>query len=264
MSAFRILRWGSDDSPPVVCLHDIRGHARRFERVAKMLEPGRLVLAYDLRGHGRSPWSGPQTLDQHSEDLDAVLESAGVDQTELIGEGFGARVAIDFAIKSQERVTSLSLLDPPIAPRPSLMYAAARAQRSGGGYEGLEEAVERRRMEDGLLHTPRGLLEEEMAEHLVADEDGLFRYRYSREAAAQAFEVMADPETRLGDVLCPTLVVHGMDSPLVADVDIVAFSDAVRRLRVEEVPGGHVVLWDALAETSAYVRDFLVARRATA
>jgi pimeloyl-ACP methyl ester carboxylesterase len=264
MSAFRILRWGDDDLPPVVCLHDVRGHARRFERLAHMLEPGRLVVAYDLRGHGRSPWSGPQTLDQHSEDLDAVLEASGIDQTGLIGEGFGARIAIDFAVRSQERVTSLSLLDPPIAPRPALMYAAARGERSGGGYAGLDEAVERRRVEDGLMHTPRGLLEEEMAEHLVADEDGRYRYRYSREAAAQAFEAMAEPESRLSDVLCPTLVVHGVDSPLVTDADIAAFADAVRRLRVEEVPGGHAVLWDALAETSAYVRDFLVARRATA
>ena len=32
MTAFRILRWGSDDLPPVTCLHDTRGHARRFER----------------------------------------------------------------------------------------------------------------------------------------------------------------------------------------------------------------------------------------
>jgi hypothetical protein len=30
------------------------------------------------------------------------------------------------------------------------------------------------------------------------------------------------------------------------------------------VPGSHVVLWDAMAETSALVRDFLVAKDRTA
>jgi len=35
-------------------------------------------------------------------------------------------------------------------------------------------------------------------------------------------------------------------------------------VRVETVPGGHTVLWDALAETSAHVRDFLVAKKKTA
>jgi len=103
-----------------------------------------------------------------------------------------------------------------------------------------------------------------MAEHLVADEDGRFRYRYSREAAAEALDEIAEPETRLGEILCPTMVIHGERSPLLAPADLESIEDAVRRLRVEEVPGGHVVLWDALAESSALVRDFLVAKRQTA
>ena len=264
MTAFRILRWGSDDLPPVTCLHDTRGHARRFERVARMLESGRHVLAYDLRGHGRSPWSGPHTVHQHVEDLDDVLDACEVDQTGLIGEGFGARVAIAYAARRQERITSLTLLDPPVAPPPAEMHARARRERGGAGYVSVDDAIEARRREEGLEHTPRALLEEEMAEHLVADEDGRFRYRYSREAAAAALDEIAQPETRLGEILCPTMVIHGERSALLGPSDLEMIEDAVRRLRVEEVPGGHVVLWDALAESSALVRDFLVAKRQTA
>ena len=264
MTAFRILRWGSDDLPPVTCLHDTRGHARRFERVARMLEPGRHVIAYDLRGHGRSPWSGPHTLHQHADDLDDVLDACEVDQTGLIGEGFGARVAITYAARRQERITSLTLLDPPVAPPPAEMHARAQRERGGGGYTSVDVAIEARRREDGLEHTPRALLEEEMAEHLVADEDGRFRYRYSREAAAAAMEEIAEPESHLGDILCPTMVIHGERSVLLGPADLEMIEDAVRRLRVEELPGGHVVLWDAFAESSALVRDFLVAKRQTA
>jgi len=118
MTAFRILRWGSDELPPAVCLHDVRGHARRFERVARMLERGRLVVAYDLRGHGRSPWSGPHTIEQHADDLHEVLDACGIDQAGLIGDGFGARVAIAYAVRNQERINSLTLLEPPLAPSP--------------------------------------------------------------------------------------------------------------------------------------------------
>jgi pimeloyl-ACP methyl ester carboxylesterase len=264
MTTFRILHWGPDDLPPVVCLHDARGHARRFERLARILEPGRHVVAYDLRGHGRSPWSGPHTLEQHADDLDDVLDRSDIDQAGLSGEGVGARIAIEYAIRNQERINSLTLLDPPVAPRVAEMHARARRERTGGGYASVDEAIEQRRLEDGLEHTPRGLLEEEMAEHLVADEDGLFRYRYSREAAAEALEAAAEPETRLADVLCPTMVIRGERSPLVSADDLDGIADAVRRLRIEEVPGGHVVLWDAMAETSALVRDFLVAKRKTA
>ena len=134
MTAFRILRWGPDELPPVVCLHDVRGHARRFERLARTLEPGRLVVAYDLRGHGRSPWSGPHTIAQHAEDLDEVLDACGIEQAGLIGDSFGARVAIEYASRNQERINSLTLLDPPLSPRSAAMHAAAGAERRGGGY----------------------------------------------------------------------------------------------------------------------------------
>ena len=113
------------------------------------------------------------------------------------------------------------------------------------------------------MHTPRALLEEEMAEHLVADEDGRYRYRYSHEAVATALEEIAHPATGLSDLLCPTMVIRAQSSR-VTDQDVEQINDEVRRVRIEDVPRGRVVLWDALAESSALVRDFLVARRKTA
>ncbi|MDX6591163.1 MAG: lipase [Gaiellales bacterium] len=261
---FHMLSWGSAELPAVVCLHDVRGHARRFERLARVLEPGRFVVAYDLRGHGRSLWSPPHTVDQHVEDLATVLASNGIDQTGLIGDGFGARIAIEFAVRHQERINSLTLLEPPLAPPQGMMRAAAESERRGGGFAGLDEAIEERRYTDGLHHTPRALLEEEMAEHLVADDDGRFRYRYSRDATATAYEEMAEPVANLGAVLCPTMLVKAAGRSWLTDADVELVTDQIRRVRIEEVPGGRVVLWDALAEASAVTRDFLVAKRTTA
>ena len=261
VTAFRILRFGDEELPPVACLHDVRGHARRFERMARMLEPGRHVIAYDLRGHGRSPWSGPHTMQQHLDDLDEVLDACDVDQAGLIGDGFGARIAIAYASRKQERINSLTLLDPPLWPSQDLLDAEIRSERRGGGSKSVDEAIDARREQEALGHTPRGLLEEEMAEHLVADEDGQFRYRYSRAAAQAAFELMGTPEGGLKDVLCPTMLIHADHSRLLTDADVERATDELRRVRVETVPGGHAVLWDALAESSAHVRSFLVAKK---
>ena len=95
----------------------------------------------------------------------------------------------------------------------------------------------------------------------VADEDGQFRYRYSRAAAQAAFELMGTPEGGLKDVLCPTMLIHADHSRLLTDADVDRATDELRRVRVETVPGGHAVLWDAFAETGAHVRSFLVARK---
>ena len=89
-TGFHILTWGSDDHAPMVCVHADRGHARRFERLARMLRDRMWVVAYDLRGHGRSPWSCDQTLPAHADDLAEVMDACGIGQSAILGDSFGA------------------------------------------------------------------------------------------------------------------------------------------------------------------------------
>ena len=258
-TGFHILTWGSDDHAPIVCLHAERGHARRFERLARMLRDRMWVVAYDLRGHGRSPWSGDQTLPAHANDLAEVMDACGIGQSAILGDSFGARVALEFAAAHGERVTALILLDPPLYPR----YPTPDELEAGGpvgAFAGVDEAIELVRDETGLVHTPRALLEEEMAEHLVADEDGRFRLRYSREAAARAAEGLFQSPPKLKEIVCPTLIVRAEGSSTLGAEGAERAAAELRRCRVAVVPGSHAVLWDALAETGALVRDFVTER----
>ena len=70
-------RWGPDDGPAILCLHGVTGHGQRFRRLATDCLGDRHVLAPDLRGHGRSPWTPPWTAEQHILDLIDVLEAEG-------------------------------------------------------------------------------------------------------------------------------------------------------------------------------------------
>jgi pimeloyl-ACP methyl ester carboxylesterase len=265
VSRFHILGWGAeDDSPPVVCLHRARGHARRFERLARMMAAGRRVIAYDLRGHGRSPWSGPHTLAQHTADLDEVLEGVGAGQVVLVGDGFGGRVALSYAEAHGGRVTALALLDPPLRPDRERLLELAAAERRGRIYVNADVAIADWPGYAGLHHTPRALVEEDVAEHLVVDQDGRLRFRYSRDAAAAALEEMAEPAEGLKEIVCPTLIVRGERSDMLSAADAAWAAGELRRPRVEVVPGGHVPLWDALAESGALVRSFVAAQRARA
>ena len=258
-TGFHILTWGSEEHPPLVCLHAARGHARRFERLARMLRDRMRVVAYDLRGHGRSPWSGDQSLAAHANDLGEVLETCGIEQTALLGDSFGARVAIEFAAAHGDRVTALVLLDPPLYPT----YPTPEeleAQRRSGAFASVDDAIEGVRSDAGLVHTPRALLEEEMAEHLVADEDGRFRLRYSREAAARAADALLLSPPKLKEIVCPTLIVRADESTALGEQGAERAAAELRRCQIAVVPGSHAVLWDALAETGALVRDFVTAR----
>jgi lipase len=258
MDGLRILTWGAADAPAVVCIHGVCGHARRFERLARMLEGSAHVVAYDLRGHGRSPWSGPQTLAGHAADLDDVLDACGIEQATLVGHSFGGLIALVHAATRADRVTALVLLDPPLLADPVVLEEYAAREQDGRTYQSVDGAMEARSRDARLRHTPRALLEEEMAEHLVAGDDGLFRLRYSGPAAAAALREMGRTPIPLKDVVCPTLLVRAEESHLLSAEAANTAAAEMRRCRLEIVPGSHSVLWDALAETSALVRDFLV------
>jgi esterase len=260
VSRFRILEWGAGDLPPLVCLHRARGHARRFERLARMVDGHRRVIAYDLRGHGRSPWSGPHTVHQHSLDLAEVLDAAGVEQATLLGDGFGCRVALHHTAAHGERVTGLVLLDPPLAPDPGRMLALADGERSARAFASADAALATWAGYAGLEHAPHFLLEEDVAEHLVVDQDGRLRFRYSHEAARAALEAMAEPAGSLKEIVCPVLIVRGERSELLSAADVERAALELRRCRVATVPGGHAPLWDALAEAGAHVKGFVATR----
>ena len=264
MSRFRILVWGAADLPPVVCIHRARAHARRFERMARMMADERRVIAYDLRGHGRSPWSGPHTLAQHTADLDEVLEEVGAGQVVLVGDGFGCRVALAYTAAHGARVTALALLDPPLRPDRDRVLALAAAERRSRVYASADAAIAEWPGYAGRHHTPRALIEEDVAEHLVVDQDGRLRFRYSHDAAAAALEATAVPAEGLKEIVCPVLIVRGEESDMLTAADAAWAAAGLRRCRLEVVPGGHEPLWDALAETGALVRSFVAAQRATA
>jgi class 3 adenylate cyclase len=80
--------------------------ARFFERLASL---GRVVL-YDRRGTGMSDRSGrPATLEEHADDLRAVMDAAGVERADLMAIMEGGPMAMVFAASAPERVRSLVL-----------------------------------------------------------------------------------------------------------------------------------------------------------
>jgi lipase len=251
----RLRQWGEPERPVVVCLHGVTSHARHFTRLALRLQDRFNVVALDLRGHGDSPWEPPWHLEQHVED---VLESAPQGRCAWLGHSFGARVAYEVAAAAPERVERLVLLDPAIRIDPAVgLYGAENARRDRS-YASFEEAIDRRFEESALHRAPRELVAEELREHLLEDEQGRWRYRYSQSAVVAAYGEMSRVPPVFERVRVPTLLVLGEDSYLPYDDLLEAHSATLGELLdVVRVPGGHTVLWDALGETGAAVERFL-------
>ena len=233
------------------------GHGLRFRRLGEELAGKFHVRSLDLRGHGRSGWDEPWTIPAHVDDL---AETAGA-PSDWIGHSFGGRLVVELAARRPELVGRAVLLDPALWVPPDFAAARAEEQRAGQSFASPEEAVEARAVGAGLgwlAHTPREALEEEIAEHLVESPDGRFRYRYSPEAVAAAWDEMATEPPAFDRVRVPTLLVLGSRSKLVSGGELEAYRAALGDLlEVVVVPGGHILLWDAYDETARAVAAFL-------
>ena len=246
--------WGDRAAPLVVCLHGVSGHGRRFRKLAEERLADRFhVVALDLRGHGRSTWDEPWDLGTHVAD---VLETIKGPAT-WIGHSFGGRLVMEITAKEPELVHRAVLLDPAIFAPPQIVRELADGELVERSFGSVDEAIAAREVSGGLVSTPRAILEEEMSVHLLAGEDGRFRYRYSQPSVAADYLEIGTPPPPFEALRVPTLLVVGAHSKIVSAGESELYRAALGDLlNVVVVPGGHSVLWDAFDETADAIEGF--------
>jgi pimeloyl-ACP methyl ester carboxylesterase/DNA-binding SARP family transcriptional activator len=69
----------------------------------------RSLWRYDERGNGLSDWNAPLNFDAFVDDLESVVDAAGLDRFDLLGISQGAAVAIAYSVRHPERVRRMHL-----------------------------------------------------------------------------------------------------------------------------------------------------------
>jgi lipase len=249
--------WGDPAAPPVVCLHGLNAHGRRFRRLAEERLADRFrVLAPDLRGHGNSEWDPPWTVATHAHDVLETLDAAGIRHASWIGHSYGGRLVLEIAALAPDRIQRAALLDPAIQLLPHVGFDFAERERHDNSFASPEEAIAARL--DTGAPTPRAALEEEMREHLVRHQDGRFRFRYCQSAVVSMYGELCTPSPPPETLRVPTLLLHAGQFGLVREDQLDAYRLALGDLiELVEVPGGHMVYWDAYEETADAVLALL-------
>lgn len=101
----------SHGARPALALHCSLASARAFGPLSTRLDGVFDLVGMDLPGHGKSgDWDGTQDLQDLSTDMaEACLPDEPV---HLIGHSFGATVALRLAVRTPDRVRSLTLIEP--------------------------------------------------------------------------------------------------------------------------------------------------------
>ncbi len=259
MSVLNVHELGDPTGPPVLAIHGVRAHGRRFRRLAEEAWPERRTIAVDLRGHGRSTYDAPWSIEQHVADLIETLDATGagaaVGPVDVIGHSYGGEIALHLAAAHPERVRRLVMLDPAIALEGNRGSQEALAAIADPGWASVEDATEARAA--GLFPGTEAAVAEDIAEHLVQGEDGRFRLRFHKPAVVTGWGELCRPIPQI-TTRRPALLVVAERADFVSDAVIAGLHEQLDPdLTVVTLDCGHMLYWDRFDETAAAVNEFL-------
>jgi pimeloyl-ACP methyl ester carboxylesterase len=262
--------WGDAANPKVlVCVHGLTRQGRDFDTLARELAGDYRVVCPDVVGRGESDWMknpASYAIPTYVADMVTLLARLDAREVHWVGTSMGGLIGLGLAALPESPVRRLVLND----VGPAIEFAAlARI----GTYVGmpahwatLDEAA------DALRAISLGFgphtREEWLAltrPQLVSDGDG-FKPHYDP-AIGVPFRAVTPELAAAGEAMlwqaydavrCPTLVLRGAESDLLARATADAMTQRGPRARLHEVSGvGHAPTL-VHADQIAVVRDFLL------
>ncbi|AEV34542.1 branched-chain alpha-keto acid dehydrogenase subunit E2 [Pseudovibrio sp. FO-BEG1] len=105
--------FGPESAEPIIFIHGFGGDASTWRNIQVQLENKRRTIAFDLPAHGRAladfePCNAVGSAKAVVKSLDALK----LDRVHLVGHSMGGAIAALIAMRSPERIASLTLLAP--------------------------------------------------------------------------------------------------------------------------------------------------------
>ncbi len=239
-------------APTVLAIHGVTGHGARWRGFADDELPGVRVLAPDLRGHARSTWEPPWNLEQHTDDLIAVIEGHGGGPVTVIGHSLGGAIACRLAAARPDLVRALLLLDPAQELDPQMCATIADQTIRYFDFTSPEEAKQEK--QDGAwAQVPERVLDDEIAEHLVRRDSGRWEWDISCAAVTALWGELARPAVGAPSSI-PTVLLRAERAHFVTDAQLAAMPDSVK---VVPVPSDHMVAQEIPATVGEYARRLI-------
>ena len=164
---------------PLICLPGGPMLASAYFGDLGGLSAHRSLVMLDLRGTGESAVpADPATYrcDRQAEDVEALRAHLGLDRLDILGHSAGAGLALQYAVRHPDRVSSLALVNP--SPRAVGLEIADEDRR---------ELAELRRAEPWFPEAFAAFEHIWAGDATDADWEGITRFHYARwDAAAQA------------------------------------------------------------------------------
>jgi N-formylmaleamate deformylase len=243
-----VLDYGGD-GVPVVVLPGITSPAITMDFVARELAGPVRPVVLDVRGRGLSDSASSYSLEDYATDTESVITALDLERPVLLGHSMGARIAAVTAARRRVALRGTVLVDPPMSgpgrgpyPTPLAAFRSQLAQARRG-----TDAAEVAKSWPRWPHR-----EQALRARWLASCDAV-----AIDATHHGFETEDFFDT-WPSVPAPTVLVYGMDSPVVTADGAAEAAKTNPAARLVGVPdAGHMVFWDNPAVALATVRGVM-------
>jgi 3-oxoadipate enol-lactonase len=197
------------DGPAVVFSHGYLMDRSMFDSQVAALAPEYRVITWDERGFGDTSAAGPFSYWDSASDVIGLLDHLGIGQAVLGGMSQGGFLSLRAALLAPDRVRALVLID------------------SQAGLEDAAAAPAYEQMEQIWMEQGPAPVQDVVASIILGPPDGPVDYApwFAKWAAADrdelrlAFRCLMDRDditSRLGEISCPALILHGTADAAIA------------------------------------------------
>ena len=197
---------GPPGAPVVTFCHALAANMTMWGPQLAALESRYRVLCFDVRGHGLSQVPpGIYSFAEMVEDVLSLLDALDIDRTHFVGLSMGGMIGQWFALTHPERLVSLVVCDTSArtAPEAGSMWDERIATAAREGMEPHVEPTIQRWFTPAFIETRPDIVDPVRTMIRTTDPGG-----YAGCAAAVKTHDALD---RLGEIVCPTLVIVGAE-----------------------------------------------------
>jgi 3-oxoadipate enol-lactonase len=242
---------GPSEGPVLIFINSLGSDLRIWQEVAPALTEQFRVVLYDKRGHGLSDAPPPPySIDDHTDDLIALLDYIGIERASVVGLSVGGMIAQRMAVRLPDRVQSITLCCTAAKIGTPELWADRIGVVEQDGIEPIADAILQR------WFTPP--FRETRADELAGWRNMLVRTPAHGYAGTCAAIRDADLRPDAGLIAVPTLCVAGDEDGSTPAEVVKGTADLIPGARFALIEGaGHIPCVEKPAELSEIIKQHL-------
>lgn len=245
------MEWNPDGQKTIVCVHGLTRNARDFEVLANQLvKDGYRVLSFDMPGRGKSQWledAGSYNYGTYVTDMIYIIGSMKLAGCDYLGTSMGGLIGMMLASTYPGIISRLIINDVgPFISRESLIKLVDDLTLMPKEYSTKEKAMKAMKKQYASFGFTKDEHWDHFIEHsLVEKENGegvrhQFDPKILEAISAKGIKDHFDLWAMWPNVLCPVLLIHGEESPVLTKEIAKTMADSHPELTLKTLKGvGH-------------------------